>query len=169
MARDRKTYFDGKELRDATSPLWFPVLPADLAAAKTVKSGNVNDQKRFRECLVAQSCSRVFGEDAKVVIMRRVAYVSLPNEKYAHRYEVPSETREIIRAFDTNHAIGLDKMIQLVPPTKSRTLVRMRNQIKGWREKNPEHKNRASRKTTRKQTAADPLHGVVRNGIYVRL
>lgn len=168
--RKLKSYFDGKELRDATAPLSIPVLSTDLAAAEAVKSGHVNDPGRFKECLVAQACNRVFGQDAKVAIMRNTAYVSLPNEKHAIRFAVPAATRQVIAAFDKNESIELGTMAQFVVPSPANSLASHRKAKKKWVAKNPEFRGGDyPRKTTRKQAPSDPLHGVIRNGVYVRV
>lgn len=167
--RNQRTYFDGKELRDATADMQIPVLPTDLAAAEAVRSGKVNDVERFKQCLVAQACNRVFGEDAHVAIMRRTAYVSLPGEKHAVRYMVPADTYELVSAFDQKKPVELGTMIKLTVPPKGESLSHKRKYKKNWRQANPAHASgNQPRKTKIKNKKMDPLVGVVRNGAYVR-
>lgn len=161
------TYFDGKELRDATGPMSFPVLSMDLAAAEAVRSGHVNDPERFQECLVAQACNRVFGPDAKVAIMASVAYISLPGEKYAHRYLVPTSTHDLIVAFDKKQKLEVGKSVELLPPTKSKSLDSERKRWREYRQRTGA--TGSTRVTTKKQPKKEPRHGVVRNGSFVRL
>lgn len=171
MSRSVKTYFDNKPLRDATSPLTIPVLGIDDAAARAVKSGDVNDPGRFANCVLAKACNRVFGDEARVRIARSTAYVSLPNEKFAYRFWLSQEAREILTAFDLSREIeGIGTMVTFEVPPAGKSLARMRKYAKRWKAKHPEHRGGDSpRKTTRKQTKTDPLHGVVRNGVYVKL
>ena len=165
--RKANTYFDGKELRDATGPMSFPVLSMDRAAAEAVRSGDVNDPERFQQCLVAQACNRVFGPDAKVAIMASVAYISLPGEKYARRYLVPAATHELIAGFDKKQEVEVDKSVELLPPTKGKSLVAER---KRWREyRRRTGATGSTRITTKKKPNTEPRHGVVRNGSFVRL
>ncbi len=169
--RRLKTYFDGKELRDATAPMSIPVLPNDQAIANAVKSDDPNDVARFKECVIAQACTRVFGGDAKVAIMRQTAWVSLPGEKYALRYVIDAAGRRMVAGFDRGEHIEIGTMIHLGVPDKGHSLATHRNRKKQWRKQNPEFQSGDSRprKTDRKQPAPDPLHGVIRNGNYVRL
>lgn len=169
--RRLKTYFDGKELRDATAPLSIPVLPMDQAIAEAVRSEDVNAPERFRECIVAQACNRVFGEDARVAIMRSAAWVSLPGEKYALRYSIDAAGRRMVAGFDRSEDIEIGTMVHLTVPSLSDSLVNHRKRKTAWRKAHPEFQSGDSRprKTERKQPAPDPLHGVIRNGNLVRL
>lgn len=171
QGRRIKTYFDGKELRDATVPLSIPVLPMDQAIAEVVRSDGVNEVERFKECVIAQACVRVFGNDAKVAIMRSTAWVSLPNEKYALRFSIDAAGRRMVAGFDKKEHIEVGTMIHLGVPDKGHSLATHRKSKAAWRKRNPEFQSGdvRPRKTDRKQPAPDPLHGVIRNGAYVRL
>jgi hypothetical protein len=161
----QKKYFDGKELRDAVHPLVFPVLSVDLTKAKAIKSKSVDSQENFAACVLAQGCIRTFGEDAKVRVMRRTAWVSLPGERYAQRYDVYKQERGIIAGFDKDEDIHVGVFVQLNPPARGRQLKHMRETAKQWRAKN---KTRVPATGTLGKRP-DPLRGVVRNGTFVRL
>ncbi len=169
--RKLRTYFDGKELKDATMPLSIPVLPVDQAIAEAMRSDDVNAVERFTDCLVAQACTRVFGSDSKVAFMRNTAWVSLPGEKYALRYAINADARRMVAGFDKEEHVEVGSMVHLMVPDASHSLVHYRKRKKEWRKRNPEFQSGDTRprKTQRKQPAPDPLHGVVRNGAYVRL
>lgn len=158
--------FDNKPLVDSTDTMQFPVLSLDLAAAEAVKSGSVNSADRFKECVLAQACIRTFGQESKVRVMRRTAWVSMPNEKFARRYEVSPEAYEVLSAFDRGDKVTTGLMVTFIPPTPSRQLKAMRKYADTYRK---QHGRSTTNKTGRKQTKTDALQGVVRNGTYVKL
>lgn len=159
--------FDGKPLRDATAPMLLPVLELDKAAAEAVRSKEVDAPARFKECLLAQCQMRVWGPDSKVRVMRRTVYVSLPGEKEALRYEMSRAAYEMVRNFDKKKPIKTGTIIELRPPAHSRQLGVMRKYGAKWKQAHPNYFR--ERKTTRKQSKTDPLAGIVRNGVYVKL
>ena len=168
--RKQRNYFDGKELRDAMYPLSIPVLPMDQVIAEAVRSEDVNAVERFKECVIAQACNRVFGQDSKVAIMRETAWVSLPGEKYALRFAIDSAGREMVASFDKQEDISVGTMIHLGVVAASERLDHKRKYKKAWRLANPAHQSgNQPRKTTIKNRKSDPIHGVVRNGTLVRL
>lgn len=168
--RKTRNYFDSKELRDATAPLSIPVLPMDQHIAESVRSDDVNAAERAKECVIAQACNRVFGADAKVAIMRATAWVSLPGEKYALRYAIDAAGREMIASFDQQKDIAVGTMIHLSVVPASERLDHKRKSKKAWRKRNPQFQSGSGpRKTTKVNRKTEPLHGLVRNGAFIKL
>lgn len=158
----------GLPVRDAKNGLAMPLLQIDIDKAQKTKPEDVNAQENFLSCVIAQAATRACGAD-RVAIYRRTAYIAFPGEKHTKRYEIDPKSQSVLAAWDRGEPVLEGVELRLKAPSKSRTLASMRKQRKRWGRKHPEvHGKAGSRKTKRKQTPADPLHNVVRNGNLVR-
>lgn len=86
-------FFHGLPVVDATEPLRIVVNKTDLRKAKPLDPNN---------CVFAQACRRLF-ESHAVLILRRTAYVELPDSKgkrKVNRFIISDDVRDRIVRFD---------------------------------------------------------------------
>jgi len=152
----------GRPVRDATDDLVMPLLKRDIErAAKRRLNYEVDEPENFRQCVLATCISKAAG--AEVLIMRRHAYIALPGDEYALRYEVDPKSTDIIHLNDEGRFadIPANVFIRLRPPSPSRRLVKMRAKSHAYR-----HSPGDPVRTERKQRQVDPFRGVWRNGQF---
>jgi hypothetical protein len=162
--------FEGKPVQDAEVQMHLPVIQIDAENAEPVKKKGRNADERFRACVVAQSCSRVFGPEAKVRILRKHAYLSLPGDKFARRYILGKDAQRTVAAFDRNEPIEVGKMITFEPPKGAHTLTGMRKYSRKYRATVGQKTgvNVSGRKGVNVSTARSH-DGLLRDGNYVKL
>ena len=159
----KRRTFHGLQLEDAKVPLPIPVLQIDKKAAdEALRDVGIDDPIRYKNCIVAKACTRVFGDEINVAILRKTAYIALDAEKRALRFEIAPGTREIVEAFDRGKKIKTGTIVMLRPPSEHRKLPAMRRY---WKENNHKY----GRQTGRVQRRSDPLEAVVRNGNLVKI
>lgn len=86
-------FFRGLPVTDALEPLRIVVNKSDLAKARRLDPNN---------CVFAQACRRLYDSHA-VLVLRKVAYVELPDEKgrrIVNRFMISASTSEKIAEFD---------------------------------------------------------------------
>jgi len=85
--------FEGLPIVDAKSDLRIVILQNDI---------NKGKPKDFDACVFAQACKRVF-HSKKVILMRSIAYISLPDENGVYRverYHISPAGMKVIADFD---------------------------------------------------------------------
>lgn len=146
-------------VRDSDDPITMPLPKADLArAARKRRSYGVDEPENFIECALAECVGKLSG--AEVLVMRRYAFVALPDEKYTRRYQLDSRTRDIVKANDLDrlNEIPPNTTIRFLPPTPGRRL-------------NAQGGKRVSKKSrgilaNPPRPHPDPYQGVIRNGVH---
>ena len=111
--------FNGQPVTDAKNDLRVVILPEDIKDAKP---------KDFEECVFAQACKRLFASQ-KVLLMRSIAYISLPDENgnyRVERYSISNAGRKLISNFDQGKMPKPGTSFVFKAPTKSGTLNNMR-------------------------------------------
>lgn len=111
--------FNGQPVVDAKNDLRVVILTDDIKNGKP---------KHFDECVFAQACKRLFASQ-KVLLMRSIAYISLPDENgnyKVERYAISSAGRNLISDFDKGKMPQPGTSFVFKAPTKSNTLNFMR-------------------------------------------
>lgn len=121
--------FDGQPVVDAKNDLRVVILSDDIKNGKP---------KHFDECIFALACKRLFNSQ-KVLLMRSIGYISLPDEKgnyKVERYIISSEGKKLISDFDRGKLPTPGTSFVFKAPTKSVTLDSMREaQAKHYRKR----------------------------------
>lgn len=118
--RELKRVFDGLPIVDAKNDLRVVIMQSDIKKGKP---------KDFDACVFAQACKRVFSSK-KVILMRSVAYISLPNEDghyNVERYHISRPGMKVIANFDRGIMPAPGTAFVFTAPTKSQTLDANRN------------------------------------------
>ena len=105
----------GTPVRDATTDLRVIIKPCDIKGAV---------QKDPENCVFAKACRRSFGTK-KVLFLRRVAYVELPDENggsKVERFSMTESVHNLIRDFDSGNPIIPHGGFLLTAPSPSHTL-----------------------------------------------
>lgn len=111
--------FDGQPVVDAKNDLRIVILSDDIKKGKP---------KNFDECVFAQACKRVFNSQ-KVLFMRSICYISLPDENgnnKVERYLIPEAGKKVIADFDQGKLPTAGTSFVFKAPTKSVTLDAMK-------------------------------------------
>ena len=111
--------FNGLPVVDAKNDLRIVILEDDI------KKGIPKD---FDKCIFAQACKRVFNSQ-KVLLMRSIAYISLPDENgnyKVERYLISNGGRKVISDFDQGKLPKSGTSFVFKAPRKSHTLGAMR-------------------------------------------
>lgn len=107
--------FNGQPVVDAKNDLRVSILDDDI---------NKGIAKDFNECVFAQACKRQFLSQ-KVLLMKRVAYLSLPDEFGNYRVErfiISSAGMKLIADFDRGIMPKAKTSFVFAAPTPSETL-----------------------------------------------
>jgi len=110
----------------------IPVVDAKKDIRIFFDSKDVANAKRLDPtgCIFAQACKRQFGA-TKVIILRTVAYMDLPDRKgnrRVERFEVAPEMRDIIEAFDRGEGVLPAGGFEFSAPSESHSLDGKRQQ-----------------------------------------
>lgn len=113
--RELSRVFDGLPIVDAKSDLRIVIMQNDIKKGKP---------KDFDACVFAQACKRVFSSK-KVILMRSVAYISLPDENgdyKVERYCISPAGMKVIADFDRGIMPTAGTSFVFKAPTYSNTL-----------------------------------------------
>lgn len=160
VSRGIRTRF-GRPVVDADTAIMLHITKSDLRTAQAKRRNyDVDEPENFGECVLATCIAKSVG--SQVCIMRKHAYVAMPDSKVTFRYELSDASCEFVRLNDEARfdEIPVNAAIKLKAPTLRRQLATMREAAK------TNANYRATRGSGRKQTLTDPYRGVLRNGIY---
>lgn len=156
----------GRQVEDADKELSMFLTSADIKRAeKKRRSYDVDDPENFTACALAECFGKIAG--AQVMVMRRYAYVALPDSGVTLRYQLDRITAEVVQKNDLNEfgAINANTPVSFRPPTPGRRLItqggpRVSKQSRGLLA-NPPRPARG-----RSYEGVDPYQGVYRNGLH---
>jgi hypothetical protein len=115
FANTVERYWDGIPVQDATKDLRVIIKPCDITNA---------EQKDPGHCVFARACKRSFGTK-KVLFLRKVAYVELPDEKgktKVERFLMSPSVHQLISDFDRGNKIIPHGGFLLLAPSASQQL-----------------------------------------------
>lgn len=118
--RELNRVFDGLPIVDAKNDLRVVIMQSDISKGKP---------KDFDACVFAQACKRVFSSK-KVILMRSIAYISLPDENgdfKVERYLISDAGMKVISNFDSGIMPSPGTSFVFKAPSKSNTLDANRN------------------------------------------
>jgi hypothetical protein len=133
----------------------------DIAqAARKRRTYEVDDQENFTSCALAQCLSKMSGA-AKLLVMRRYAFIAFPDEEVTWRYQMDSATRRIVHQNDAGHLdeILANTPVSFLPPTPGRRLDRQGGRRVSKR-------NRGILANPPRPATPDPYRGIYRNGVH---
>lgn len=111
--------FNGQPVVDAKHDLHVVILLEDIKNAKP---------KHFEDCVFALACKRSFNSE-KVLLMRSIAYISLPDAKgnyKVQRFYISDQGKKLIADFDRGKLPKPGAGFVFKAPTKSQTLDKFR-------------------------------------------
>lgn len=157
-ARTRKRL--GRPVEDAVKPINMFLTSPDIArAAKKRRGYDVDEPENFTRCALAECLGKMAG--AEVLVMRRYAFVALPNAKTTQRYQMDTPTQEVVKDNDLDQLsqIQPNTPVSFKPPTPGRRL----NAQGGHR---VSKKSRGILANPPHPHHGDPYEGVYRNGVH---
>lgn len=119
-SREVERLWDGVPVQDATGDLRVIIKPCDVKNASTKDPGH---------CVFARACKRSFGTK-KVLFLRTIAYVEVPDENGSTRVErfIMSEAVcQLVRNFDMGDKVIPNGGFLLLAPHKALQLENMRS------------------------------------------
>jgi hypothetical protein len=152
----------GRPVRDADDPIMMHLTAVDINRAKRKRRHYaVDEPDNFSGCALAECLQKMSG--AEVLVMRRYAFVALPNADYTLRYQMDTKTRDIVKANDLDELGSVEPNVPVCfrPPTPGRRLItqggpRVSKESRGIRPNAPKH------------GPADPYRGIYRHGVHAR-
>jgi hypothetical protein len=145
-------------VQDADTPIRMHLTSADKArAAHRRRNYDIDEGDNFTGCALAECLSRMNGAD--VLVMRRFAFVALPDAKYTLRYQLDPETAAVVQANDIGELdrIAANAPISFMPPTPGRQLVKQGGP-------RVDKKSRGILANPPQPGHPDPFQGIVRHG-----
>lgn len=148
---------------DAKNDMRLVILHDDISKAK---------RQDFENCVFARACKRQY-DSKKVLLMRTIAYISIPNEEGEQRVErfiISTKGRELIKKYDKGEKIEPGTSFVFKAPSPSMTLeAKRKKSIEAYhnRDKKSEEgeisdENSSKEKTSRKKEVMGSVN--VRNG-----
>jgi hypothetical protein len=150
----------GRPVQDADDPISMYLTAADIARAKAKRGGyDVDEPENFTECALAECLGKMTG--AEVLVMRRYAFVALPDEPYTLRYQLDAVTADVVKANDERRLgdVHANTPVNFKPPTPGRRLIAQG----GERESK---QSRGILANPPRPSEGDPYQGVYRNGVH---
>jgi hypothetical protein len=150
----------GRPVQDAERPINMFLTAKDIVQAQTKRAGyDVDDRENFTECALAECLSKIAG--AEVLVMRRYAFVALPDEPYTLRYQMDTRTADVVKANDAHRLdmVQANTPVCFLPPTPGRRLIHQGGE-------RVSKKSRGILKNPPRPSSPDPYRGVYRNGVH---
>jgi|AntDeeMinimDraft_6_1070357.scaffolds.fasta_scaffold01615_2 hypothetical protein len=151
-----KDTFSNLSVIDAKNDIRLVIKQDDIGKA---------ERKSFDNCIFAKACGRQFGS-TKVLLMRTVAYIALPDESgemQIERFTIDRHGQDLIARYDEGEAIEPDASFVFKAPAPSQTLKyrreynikRRKARLNGELKREGEHQ---------KMSTPREIHADVRNG-----
>lgn len=112
-------FWDGVPVEDAKNELRIIIKPCDIKDASRKDPGH---------CVFARACKRSFGT-RKILFLRSIAYVELPDEKgdtKVERFFMSESVQQLVRNFDMGDKVIPTGGFLLLPPKPSHQLDSLR-------------------------------------------
>jgi len=164
IASSVERFWEGIPVQDATNDLRIMIKPCDLTKASRKDPGH---------CVFARACKRSFGTK-KVLFLRTVAYVELPDEKgetKVERFMMSDSVQQLISDFDKGNKVIPHGGFLLLAPIPTAQLDYQRNYYESLHKRKKEALLRGERLQTqeRKKVKESPhkpraVNLEVRNG-----
>jgi len=150
----------GRPVQDADRPINMYLTANDITQAQSRRPAyDVDDRENFTECALAECLSKIAG--AEVLVMRRYAFVALPDEPYTLRYQMDTKTADVVKANDARHLdqVEANTPVAFLPPTPGRRLSSQGGE-------RVSKKSRGILKNPPRPGNPDPYRGIYRNGVH---
>jgi hypothetical protein len=150
----------GRPVQDADMPISMYLTVNDIARAAGKRTNyDIDDPENFTGCALAECLAKMAG--AEVLVMRRYAFVALPDEKYTLRFQMDAKTADVVKANDMHQLskVHANTPVKFQPPTLGRRLDtqgghRVSKQSRGILANPP------------RPSSGDPYKGIYRNGVH---
>lgn len=148
--------FEGLPVVDAENDIRLIINSEDIEKSK-------NNQKDFEHCVFAESCRRLY-DSKKVLFMRKVAYMEMPNEDGEHRVErfmISDKAQKVIADFDKGNSPEPGTAFVFKAPSEVETLEYNRKRQKEfWQRRKQEKKEAKMNGTISEKSETDSKNSV---------